>query len=186
LILSFDLDASLRRLTPHKKAASLTRRDDCALIFIDDVDLVGPDLLIDTTVTIDVVQNRAPLKVDQLLAARTVHHSTVALSELTYLFGRLDPKHPNTAAAQKAMKKALDRIPDHRLTAPTQRISGEAGILSGMVARLTNRSQSNALLNDALLHCQAIAQGLVFLTGNISDFDLFDQVLPGRIIVYRK
>jgi hypothetical protein len=131
LILSFDLDASLRRLKRHKNTAALTRRDDSALTSIDDVDLVGPDLLIDTTVTVDVVQNRAPLKVDQLLAARAVHHSTVALSELTYLFGRLDPKHPDTAAAQRAMKKALDGIPDHRLTALTPRISGEAGIPVG-------------------------------------------------------
>lgn len=184
--MSFDLDESLRRLKPHKKTVSLTRRDDSALTFIDDIDPVGLDLLIDTTVTIDVVQNRAPLKVDQILAARTVHHSTIVLSELTYLFGRLDPKHPDTSAAQKAMKTSIDRIPAHRLTAPTQRVSGEAGILSGMVARLTNRSQSHARLNDALLHCQAIAQGLVFLTGNISDFDLFDQVFPGRIVFYRK
>jgi hypothetical protein len=36
------------------------------------------------------------------------------------------------------------------------------------------------------LYCQAIAQGLIFVTGNISDFDLFDQIFPSRIIFYRK
>jgi predicted nucleic acid-binding protein len=184
--LSFDLEASLRRLRPEKRSGSLAHRDDAALTFVGDVALVGPDLLLDTCVTIDTLQNRAPLSVDAIREARVIHHSAVALAELTHLFGRLDPNHRDTAGAIRSLKRAISVIPDHRLAAPSIRASAEAGILAGMVARLSGRTHDQALLNDALLHCQAIEQGHTLLTGNIRDFDLFDQILPGRIIFYRR
>ncbi len=184
--MSFDLDACLRRLKPDKRTGPLSRRPASALAFMDDVDLVGPDLLIDTSVIIDVLQGKAPEKVDQILSARTAYHSTVVLSELTHLFGRLDPKHPETPTTLRSLKATIAGIPGHRLIAPTVRISAEAGILSGLIARMVSRPQDQTLLNDALLHCQAITEGFVLMTGNISDFDLLDQLMPGRVIFYRK
>jgi hypothetical protein len=42
------------------------------------------------------------------------------------------------------------------------------------------------LLNDAALFLQARETGCALLTGNITDFDFFDQVLPGSgLLLYR-
>ena len=59
----------------------------------------GPPLLLDTAVYIDVLQGRSPPEVDELVRLRTCQHSAVCLAELTHAFGRLDPRHPGTAAA---------------------------------------------------------------------------------------
>lgn len=183
--MSFDLEASLRRLKPHKRLSSLSRRSDADLVFVDAVSAAGPELLIDTCVIIDLIQDRAPPELDALLTARIVSHSTVVLAELTHLFGRLDPAHPDTPQTLKALKSAVTAIPAHRMTAPSARASGEAGILAGMVARLTGRKADQALLDDALIHCQAIENGHTVLTANVAEFDLFDQLMPGRLIFYR-
>lgn len=43
------------------------------------------------------------------------------------------------------------------------------------------------LLNDALIFLQAYENGQAVLSGNIRDFDFFNQLLPeGRIILYRR
>jgi predicted nucleic acid-binding protein len=183
--LSFDLNDCLRRLKPQKRTKALSRRDDADLIFIDKVTLTGPDILVDTSVVIDILQGRAPNRLDEVLTARTAHYSTVVLSELTHLFGRLDPGHVETAAALKSLRAAIDAIPQHRLITPTAEASAEAGIMAGVIARLTGR-KDQALLNDALIYCQAAAQGLTILTGNISDFDLLNQLKRGNVLFYRK
>jgi hypothetical protein len=42
-------------------------------------------------------------------------------------------------------------------------------------------------LNDALVYLQGRKQGWPVVTGNVSDFDLLNQLVPdGRILVYRK
>ena len=45
--------------------------------------------MLDTCVYIDVLQGRTPDNVDRLVQLRLVNHSSVCLSELTHLFGRL-------------------------------------------------------------------------------------------------
>ena len=80
-------------------------------------------------------------------------------------------------------------ISAHRLSAPSVRTTGEAGILAGLAARLGGiaSGREQALLNDAMLYLQAIEQGQVLLTRNIREFDWFDQLLPsGRVLFYRQ
>lgn len=148
--------------------------------------MVGRELLLDTSVYIDVLQGRAPVEVDRLLQARIVNHSTVALAELTHLIGVLDPAHAGTASVLEILGLTINDIPPHRLTAPSTRAFGEAGLLAGLVARVTGQSNGIALLNDATLFLHAAEMGCDLLTGNIRDFDWFDQLLPRTgLLLYR-
>jgi predicted nucleic acid-binding protein len=145
--------------------------------------------LLDTCVYIDVVQRRAPEQIRRVLAARISNHSGVALSELTHLFGRLDPWDARTPTVLAEIAGAISDIPGHRLSAPSIRALGEAGILAGVVARLAavETMHEQALLNDAILYLQAIENGQVILTRNIRDFDFFDQLLPyNRVLFYSR
>jgi predicted nucleic acid-binding protein len=144
-------------------------------------------LLLDTSVYIDVLQGKTSVEVDRILETRIVNHSTVALAELTHLIGALDPAHHGTAGALKSIGQTIDDIPTHRLTAPSIRACGEAGMLTGLVTRLTGQANSIALLNDAMLFLQAAEMGFDLLTANVSDFDFFDQLLPGTgILLYQR
>ena len=123
---------------------------------------------------------------DDLLSLRIVNHSTIALGELTHLYGRMDPSHPDTRRTLQAISAVIDDIPIHRLTAPSARAFGEAGMLAGLTARRGGRAAGVALRNDALLYLHAREMGYEVLTGNIGAFDLFDQVLPGSSVrLYR-
>lgn len=127
-----------------------------------------------------------PGLVDRILQARIINHSTVALAELTHLFGALDPAHPGTAGALRQLGRTIDDIPPHRLSAPSDRACGEAGMLAGLVTRLTGQRHAISLLNDAMLFLQAAEMGYDILTANVSDFDWFDQILPGTgVLFYR-
>lgn len=76
----------------------------------------------------------------------------------------------------------------HRLSPPSVRVAGEAGILAGLVIRLTAGSHRSeqTILNDAILCLHGIEQGQTVLTRNIREFDFFDQLLPAnRLLFYR-
>ena len=185
--MNFDLDNALRRLKSTKQIARLVRRPEAALPFVPETPTGGPELLLDTCVYIDVLQGRAPRSVQVLLSARLCNHSGVVLAQLTHLFGRLDPKDRRSAKVWREISRVVHDMPSHRLSAPSLRALGEAGILAGVVARLagveTRRAQ--ALLNDAILYVQAVEQAQIILTRNIRDFDLFDQLLPrNRVLFY--
>jgi len=184
--LSFDVAASLRRLQPQRTAFSLKHHRDTELLFVTDSLGPGPELLLDTCVYIDSLQGRTPAEVDRLLTLRTVNHSSVALAELTHFFGRLDPRHPETKASLESLRGTLNDIPPHRLTAPSIRACGEAGMLAGLTARITGRAHGPDLLNDTALLLQAGETGTVLLTRNIRDFDPLQQLAPWtRVLVYR-
>ena len=149
----------------------------------------GAELLLDTCVYIDVLQGRTPASVDELLEARVVNHSTVCLAEITHLFGRPDPAHSGTKAVLREIRRTIDDIPPHRLSAPSETAMGEAGMLAGLVSRLlgVERSERPLLLNDASLYLQALEHGWTVLTRNIRDFDYFDQLLPAnRVLLYEQ
>ncbi len=149
----------------------------------------GAELLLDTCVYIDVLQGRTPESVDELLEARILNHSTVCLAELTHLFGRLDPAHPDTPSVLRQVRQTIEDMPVHRLTSPSATVAGEAGMLAGLVARLSRAEPSGnpALLNDASLYLQALERGWIVLTRNVRHFDFFDQLLPaGRLLVYEQ
>jgi len=59
-------------------------------------------------------------------------------------------------------------------------------MLAGLVTRMTGQPNTVMLLNDALLFLQAAEAGCDLLTGNVRDFDWFDQLLPGTgVLLYR-
>ena len=181
--MGFDRKASLRRIRPQRSAAKLARRPEEELPLVHKAAVIGRELLLDTCVYIDVLQGKTPVEVDSLLENRIVNHSCVALAEMTHLMGALDPADKRPVL--KTLGRTIDDIPEHRLSAPSSRMFGEAGMLAGMVTRLSGQPHSIALLNDALLFLQAAATGCDLLTGNRRDFDLLDQIIPGTgVILY--
>jgi predicted nucleic acid-binding protein len=148
----------------------------------------GAELLLDTCVYIDVLQGRTPTEVDVLLQLRTLNHLSVCVAELTHAFGRLDPRHPATAATLRALTQTIVDIPLHRLATPSASVAIEAGILAGLVFRLGSfaAGQELAALNDATLYLHAVAHGQEVLTRNVRDFDMMQQILPeGRVLFYQ-
>jgi predicted nucleic acid-binding protein len=185
--LTFELQHSLRRIKPHKFTAPLRRRDKAALAYVTKTPTAGRDLLLDSCVYIDVLQGTTPAAVDALLQLRSLNHLSVCLAELTYVFGRLDPRCRETAAVLREVSRTVAAIPLHRLHAATAAVVAEAGILAGLVFRLGGfaRGQEVAALNDATLYLHALAHGQVVLTRNSHDFDLMNQILPdGQVLYY--
>ena len=187
--MAFDLAATLRRLKPDKRTHPLVRRPDHELPFVGQQPDAGPPLLLDTTVYIDVLKGRAPPEVEAMLRVRQANHSSVAVTELANLFGRLDPAHPGTKGVLREIRTTIDDIPQHRLSVPTAQAFAEAGIVSGMIARLKGivRAERQPLLNDASLFFHALETGSVLLSRNIVELDLIEQLVPtGRILLYRE
>jgi predicted nucleic acid-binding protein len=187
--LSFDLAASLRRLKPRKRTESLARRDDGDLDFVGRAVAAGPALLLDTNVYIDAFQGRLPGEVKELIAIRQLNHSSIAAAELAHAFGRLDPRHSHTGPALATVQAVLEAIPPHRLRAPSIEATVEAGIVTGLVARLRGlpKTERQPLLNDALLFLQAQENGFCLLTRDVGDMDLIQQIVPaGRVLFYRR
>lgn len=171
--MSFDLPRALRRVRPQRTSAP----DETSPADFD-VDASRPEVLLDTCVYIDVAQKRASAELKALLRRRLTRHSAVALAELTHLFGRLDPRHPGTASALRELTAIINDIPGRRLTAPSARTLGEAGMLAGLAARLRDRPHDQATLNDAILHLQAAEGGWVLVTRNSGDFSLLKRLSP--------
>jgi hypothetical protein len=185
--LGFDRKASIRRIKPQRRTSPLSRRAATALPFVTGASPAGRELLLDTCVYIDVLQGKTPADADRLLQTRIVNHSTIALAELTHLLGALDPAHAGTTTVLKTLGETIDDIPPHRLMSPSDRTFGEAGMLAGLTARLTGQPNSVALLNDAMLFLHASEMGCDLLTGNIRDFDWFDQLMPGTgLLLYSR
>lgn len=186
--MSFELTATLRRLKPDKRTRPLARRADRELPFVGQP-AAGQPLLLDTSVYIDVLQGRVPSALKGLLDVRLVNHSSIAVCELVHLFGRLDPVHPDTPVILAKIKRAIDAISPNRLAAPSVRAMAEAGIVTGMIARLNgvSRADRQPLLNDAGLVFQALETGAVLVSSNIGDMDMIGQLVTGgRILLYRR
>jgi hypothetical protein len=187
--LSFDLARTLRRLKPSRLETPLSRRRAEDLPFIAAFLSPGPELLLDTTVYIDGLQDLSHRALDDLMAIRICNHSAVCLAELTHAYGRLAPSHPMSKATLASISRTIRAMPPHRLREPSQSAWGAAGILAGLAFRLGGyqTGQERGLLNDALIFLQALENGQVVLTGNIGDFDLLNQLVPeGRILLYSR
>lgn len=187
--MALDLAGALRRLKPEKRTQPLARRSDHELTFIDHEQLAGPPLLLDTTVYIDVLQDRAPPELVELLRVRQVNHSSVAMGELVHNFGRLDPAHVGTKAILSPIRKTIEGIPSHRSFAPSMQAVAEAGIVTGVIARLRGlpKMDRQPFMNDAMLFLQALENGWTLVSRNISDMDLIEQlVTTGRVLLYRQ
>jgi predicted nucleic acid-binding protein len=186
--LSSELWRSLRRYRPEKHARLLQRRADSELDFLETAKFRPAKLLYDTTVYIDILQKRFPETGKLALRAVEAWHSPVTEAELASSVGLLDPSHPKTRQLIDEIAGVLDRRPIQRTIAPDTVIWREAGILSGILARLQgfDKGQRRRLMNDALLFVTARRYGCTLLTRNLSDFDLMQQLEPaGRVMFYR-
>jgi hypothetical protein len=174
------------RFDPQKP---LARRSDDDLPFTNEDRLGGAPLLLDTCVYIDQMQGRTSTFVDQLVEARQVHHSTVAIQELMHTVGVLDPDDPRSINAIAAIRLVIESMPSHRTVTPDADILGRAALLSGMLCRFQRYAKDQRLraLQDSVLFLQAFKFGFTVLTANISDFDMLLQLLPaGRVLFYRR
>ena len=187
--MAFDLRRALRRIKPQRFNRPLARRGRAELAVLAGPPVPGRELLLDTSVYIDVLQGRTPPEVDGLLQIRTLNHLSVCVAELVHLFGRLDPKHPGTKAALGEVARAVADIPPHRLEAASAGVVAEAGILAGRVFRWGGfqPGQEVAALNNATLYLHGLVRGYAVLTRNVRDFDFLNQVVPnGRVLFYER
>lgn len=146
-----------------------------------------PKLLLDTTVYIDELQGRLPRDVEISLRLAELWHSTVTEAELTTLAGLLDASNQSARQAIQQVLLSIERRPPHRVLNPDRDVWREAGILSGLLARLQGygKAEQRRLLNDALIFLSAAKHGCSVLTRNITDFDLLMQIAPtGNAVFY--
>ena len=184
-----DLRRALRRIKPHRFTQPLRRRQNAVLPFVTISPRPGRELLLDTSVYIDVLQGRTPVEVDTLLQIRTLNHLSVCVAELVHAFGRLDPRHAGTEATLKELTKTVADIPPHRLHAARADVVIAAGILAGLLFRLggLQTGQEVAAMNDATLYLHGLANGHAVLTRNVRDFDLMNQIIPdGQVLFYER
>lgn len=185
--MSSDLESVLRRLKPERHRTRLGRRADAELSFLSGSSEKHGKLLFDTTVYIDILQGRFPSDAERMLRAAEAWHSTVTESELASLCGLIDPAHPGSRQIVARITNMVVRRPGHRTVAPDREIWTEAGVLSGILARLQQYrgSEQRRVLNDALIFCSARKYGLSVLTRNIADFDMLQQLDGrGRVLFY--
>jgi predicted nucleic acid-binding protein len=187
-VAEFDFEAARRwaRLDPR---ATLARRHDEELPFVDAPPISGQGLLLDTCVYIDQMQDRSPRVLDDLIAQRQVNHSTVAIQELMHTVGVLDPPDARTAGVIAEIGKQIKAMPTHRVFAPDVEVLGRGALLSGILCRLQGYERDGRLraLQDCVLFLQAQKLGLVVLTANVGDYDILLQLIPaGRALFYRQ
>ena len=186
--MSSEFPGILRRLKPEKHRAPLKPRPESALTFIGSTGNLYTKLLYDTTVYIDVLQDRFPENGDVMLRAAEAWHSPVTEAELAAACGLLDPAQAQTRGVMEQILAVIERRPKHRTLLPDSEIWREAGILSGTLARLQGykNDQRCRVLNDALLFATARMHGCCVLTRNVLDFDFLQQLDPfGNVLFYR-
>ncbi len=184
--MSSELASLLRRIKPEKRTVVLKPRNASSLAFLGQTPHLPSRLLYDTTVYIDILQGTFPRNGEIALRAADAWHSTVAEAELCVPIGSLEPGHPGTAQAIKQLAAAIERRPAHRTIAPDREIWLEAGILTGVLARLQRfgAADRRRVLNDALLFATARKHGLSVLTRNTRDFDLLQQLEPSCGVLF--
>ena len=186
--MSSEFQTTLRRLKPEKRRTQLKARPEADLAFIETTSIRPRKLLYDTTVYIDILQNRFPQNGEPMLRAAEAWHSPVTEAELAAAIGLLDPAHAQTHEITEQISNVIERRPSYRTIAPDPEIWREAGILSGVLARLQGYGRDNRrrALNDALLFATARKYGCTVLTRNVVDFDLLSQLDPtGNVLFYR-
>ncbi len=186
--MSSEFQGTLGRLKPEKHRTQLKPRAESELKFVETTRDRPGKLLYDTTVYIDVLQNRFPQSGDVMLRAAEAWHSPVTEAELAAAIGLLDPARPETREIIDQIGAVIERRPSYRTIQPDSGTWREAGILSGMLARLQGygKDHRRRALNDALLFATARKHGCAVLTRNIADFDLLEQLDPsGKVLFYK-
>lgn len=148
----------------------------------------GVPILLDSTVYVDTLQGKAPPEVDDLLRYRKIFHSSVCLSELTHVFGRLDPADGRTRQVLRKLSEAIEKIPDQNLFEPDVDAWGKSGMLAGKLMRLSGvqsgRDDKRKLQNDSLVYLQSRKVGAAVLTRNRRDFDFLNQLVPSGTVIF--
>jgi predicted nucleic acid-binding protein len=186
--LSSELWRSLRRYKPEKHTEPLRRRSDSELDFLENIRTKPAKLLYDTTVYIDILRDQFPVTGDLMLRAVEAWHSPVTEAELISALGLLEPHDSRTRSVIEKIATVIEQRPIQRTIVPNVVVWRQAGILSGILARLQglDKAQRRRLLNDALLFVTARRHGCTLLTRNVGDFDFLQQLEPaGRVLFYR-
>jgi predicted nucleic acid-binding protein len=186
--LKSEFEGLIRRIKPEKHQFRLKPRHESELEFLDTTRHRPVKLLYDTTVYIDILQDRFPQLGDQMLRTSEAWHSPVTEAELALSCGLLNPSDSRTRESLERITGMIELRPRHRTITPDPWIWKEAGILSGIISRLQGYGKDGRLriLNDALLFASARKFGCAVLTRNIVDFDFLQQLeASGKILFYR-
>lgn len=178
---------SVRRLKPEKHRNRLHYRDRAELVFLAESKPPFPSFLLDTTVYIDTLQARIPEEIDAALRSCILWHCSVTEAELALSVGHLNPADPRTRGIIGQIAESIDRRPSHRILSPDREIWREAGIMTGILARLQNyeKEDRRKALNDALIYLTATKNGCTVLTRNVKEFDLLMQLDgTGKVVFY--
>ena len=187
-ILSSEFQATLRRLKPDKHRHAFKPRPESDLDFLGSGQYRPAKLLYDTTVYVDILQDRFPQDGERMLKATEAWHPPVTEAELAAACGMLDPTHSGTRQIVEKIQRVIEQGSTFRVIIPDPEIWREAGILSGVLARLQGygKDQRRRMLNDALLFASARKHGCAVLTRNLTDFDFLQQLDPsGRVLFYK-
>ncbi|PYP86775.1 MAG: DNA-binding protein [Candidatus Angelobacter sp. Gp1-AA117] len=187
--MSSELRNILRRLKPSKCQQQLKPRALSQLSFLGSSKKSSGKLLYDTTVYIDILQDRFPQESDLAVRAADAWHSPATEAEMIALCGLLDPARPETSRVIERITDAIERRPAHRTIVPDRGVWMEAAMLSGILARLQNYSSTDRrrTIIDALLFASAKKYGLTILTRNRNDFDFLQQLDPvGKVLFYER
>ena len=123
------------------------------------------------------------------MRAASLWHSTVTEAELSAVAGLLDPAHRETERIVTTIAGSIEQRPEHRTVTPDRETWREAGILSGLLARLRGygSGERRRSLSDVLIYQTAAKTGCAVLTRNELDFDLMMQLDPrGRTLFYEQ
>jgi predicted nucleic acid-binding protein len=150
------------------------------------------DLLLDTNAIINALAGRGPPELKALFAnLHTAYVSGPTLAELSWLKGRLDPGHPDTARVLKRLEEALERVDPAKVLNPSAEQWARAGELAGKAARMVaggGKSIRTAferieLINDAATAIVALDLGLTVMTQD-ADFDLLLQITQRLSVLF--
>ena len=83
-------------------------RLEAELAFIETASMTPRKLLYDTTVYIDILQNRFPQNGEPMLRAAEAWHSPVTEAELAAAVGLLDPSHPQTREITEQISNVIE------------------------------------------------------------------------------
>ncbi|MGY6569804.1 MAG: type II toxin-antitoxin system VapC family toxin [Salinarimonas sp.] len=175
-----DIDRIIRRCRTARDATILTTRPIEELDRFAESDVPGERIMLDTCVFIDQLQGKLPEAIEERVTARTIMHSPAVIGELSFLIGRLDPKHPGTGDAITAIRDLLAAVPEHRIFNLTPDDVARGNILAGCMARLLghDRESRRNVQSDAVLAAQAARLGCLLVTRNLGDFDHISQLEP--------
>jgi len=123
-----------------------------------------------------------------MLRATEAWHSPVTEAELAAACGMLDPTHSGTRQIVEKIQRIIEQRSTVRVIIPDPEIWREAGILSGVLARLQGygKDERRRMLNDALLFASARKYGCAVLTRNLRDFDFLQQLDPSGMVLFYK